>query len=148
MTFRKRTRTIDLEAEQDGKAQETALARRHRKIELPIQREHVFLNALRLGLTIKRACYLIGVDNVTLYRWKAENPEFNDRIQQARAEAVVSLADKALQLAESAESEAVRLNAVKWLLGSMAEEFQEQKNLNYRDKTGDEPTEEPDYAYL
>jgi len=96
---------------------------------IPLDVEETFIRAIQLGLTQRGACEVIGVSEATVIKWRKIDPGFAQRVAKARGESVVGLAEKAWRLT-SAESEHVRLNAIKWLLPIMEPGYREQKQVN------------------
>jgi hypothetical protein len=101
--------------------------------------------ALGMGLSQRRACELVEITEVTLRRWKDDDPEFAAKVNAARAKTVLNLASKAIALTD-ASSEAVKLGAVKWLLGVLAEEYRVDPRGDQGDR--DREGEMADYTYL
>lgn len=45
-----------------------------------------FVEAIKIGVKIKNACELIGINQDTYFTWVKEHPEFSDLIKRARGE--------------------------------------------------------------
>jgi hypothetical protein len=117
------------------------------KREIPVARESVLINALRMGLTIERACELVGVTSTTFRRWKKADEELEKRTKLAKAEGVSTLAQVQWDLALHSSSDAIRFKAAKYLLSILDPNFVERVSAG-GDTPGEVQDADIDYLYL
>ena len=77
-------------------------------------------------MSLKTAAMLAGIDEDTLHRWRAKDPEFYGRVDIARAECRVSLVERMREIATDGQHEK-QLDAIKFWVARRCPEFQDRK---------------------
>lgn len=105
-------------------------------------------NCLAVGLTQKRACLVIGVDEKTFIQWKKEDDDLKRQVEGALPRSIFGLAAKVHALCNS-KSETIQLAALKWLLPKLApEEFMDTTRQHIHAQVSEYEGETPDPAFL
>ena len=118
------------------------------KRDLPVSRESVLLNALKMGMAAEKACDLVGIDSATFRRWKQTDSALDKRARQAKAEGIASLTQVAWDIALSSSSDAMRFRAAKYLLSLLDHEMVERTQRGADEDNRDDQVSDIDFTYL
>lgn len=116
------------------------------KVDKPLSRKQILLNALRQSLSVERACEIAGISSATLQKWKDQDKAFADECQKSRSVCVQGLVERVYRIADHARCEAVQLNATMYLLRAIAPEYNHKQRIDHNIKEDDGTM--PDYSYL
>ena len=84
--------------------------------------EHTLLEKIASGMTMAGLARELKISNLSLYHWKKQDPERQDRFRQARALAADAWAEECLDIADQADgvtanADRLRVETRKWLAG-------------------------------
>jgi terminase small subunit-like protein len=70
--------------------------------------EEALLEAITLGLSLSRACALVGVTAETFAEWREKDPELAQRVEQARAKGIERALRELHDLKKDGDAQSIR----------------------------------------